>query len=311
MNYAELVAAITNFTQDNDAEFLAEIPNIISRAENRLLRDLDLELMEDFVEDALTTGSRSLAMPDDVVMTTSLWYRLVPPATPPEEGDPPAPSASRHYPVDERGYDYCLDYAPDEILDVGPPRYYAEFQSAAEPEQPPEPLNITVLDVESLENFFSDQQLLFQLGGPSGIEEDLDSNPPFALTPPSFGDLYSGWDGIEPLLPEETWYPDVWFGIGVTDETDTWNVLVLLEGDQEPDSWSVDVTGDLTNEGGAGSLGAGTWYGRSGIGYEASVGLNLNGDYDSVFVGTVTVTATVGSQTYVATATVWYKGVLF
>jgi len=181
------------------------------------------------------------------------------------------------------------------------------------PDTSPEPilLNITVLNVESLEDSFGDQQMLFQLGGPSGIEEDLDSNPPFALTPPSFGDLYSDWDGIEPLLPEETWYPDVWLGIGITSDTDTWNILVLLEGDQEPDSWSVEVTGDLTNEGGAGSLGAGTWHGRSGIGYEVSVGLNLDGDYDSVFAGTVTVTATVGSQTYVSTTTIWYKGVVF
>lgn len=119
-----LAQALQDLTSDNDDEFIDELPNIIKRAEARIMRDLNLELFESVLEGVSTaSGSRLVALPPAVVMTSSLWFQAPPT---PLEGDPPGPP-TRHHLVEERGYAYCLDYAPDEILDVGLPKYYAEM----------------------------------------------------------------------------------------------------------------------------------------------------------------------------------------
>lgn len=114
-NYTDLIASIQNTCADDDTEFVAELPNIIKRAERRLLRDTQLELFEDVIDSESTaSGDRSVAKPAGVVMVTSLWW---------------VDTGVRKY-IEERGYDYCLEYAPDEAADTGDPKYYAELESA-------------------------------------------------------------------------------------------------------------------------------------------------------------------------------------
>ena len=112
--YNTLIADLQAITSDNDTEFVAEMPLIVKRAEHRLLRDLDLELFEQIDNTVSTTsGARAVAKPAGVIMVTTLWYR---------------DAEGVHHLVDERGYAYCLDYAPDETDDTGPPKYYAELE---------------------------------------------------------------------------------------------------------------------------------------------------------------------------------------
>lgn len=114
--YNTLIADLQAVTSDNDAEFVTEMPLIVKRAEHRLLRDLNLELLEQIDNGASTTsGSRAVAKPAGTVMVSTVWYR---------------DAGNDYHPVEERGYAYCLDYAPDETADTGEPKYYAELEGS-------------------------------------------------------------------------------------------------------------------------------------------------------------------------------------
>jgi hypothetical protein len=113
-NYTTLIASIQNTVADNDTEFVTELPTIIKKAEHRVLRDTQLELFEDTIETAVTIiGNRLVAKPAGVLMITSLWWK----------------NGTAYDPIEERGYDYCLVYAPDETADTGDAKYYAELES--------------------------------------------------------------------------------------------------------------------------------------------------------------------------------------
>lgn len=113
--YNTLIADIQAITSDNDSEFVAEMPLLVKRAEHRLLRDLDLELFEDIDNSASTTiGSRLVTKPAGTIMVSELWY---------------TDAAGARQLVEERGYGYCLAYAPDETDDTGTPKYYAELET--------------------------------------------------------------------------------------------------------------------------------------------------------------------------------------
>jgi hypothetical protein len=112
--YNTLIADLQVVTSDNDTEFVAEMPLIVKRAEHRILRDLDLELFEQIENSVSTTsGARAVAKPAGTVMVSTLWYR---------------DAGGINHLVEERGYAYCLDYAPDETDDTGNPKYYAELE---------------------------------------------------------------------------------------------------------------------------------------------------------------------------------------
>ena len=112
--YATFIASIQNTVADNDTEFVTELPLIIKKAETRVLRDTNLELFEDTIETAVTIiGNRLVAKPASVLMITSLWWK----------------NGTGYDFIEERGYDYCLEYAPDETADTGDAKYFAELES--------------------------------------------------------------------------------------------------------------------------------------------------------------------------------------
>jgi hypothetical protein len=112
--YNTLIADLQAITSDNDTDFVAEMPLIVKRAESRIMRDLDFELFEQIDNTVSTTsGARAVSKPANTVMVSTLWYR---------DAD------GVNHLVEERGYAYCLDYAPDETDDTGAPKYYAEFE---------------------------------------------------------------------------------------------------------------------------------------------------------------------------------------
>lgn len=113
--YDTLIADLQAITSDNDTEFVAEMPLIVTRAERRMLRDLDFELFEQIDDTAVTiVGNRLVAKPANTVMVSTLWYTV--------DGETDL--------IEERGYAYCLDYAPNETADTGVPKYYAELESS-------------------------------------------------------------------------------------------------------------------------------------------------------------------------------------
>ena len=109
--YTSLVAAIKAYAADSDSEFSDIIDDCIGKAENRVLRDLDLELFEDWLEITLSSGSRTVTKPTDVIEINEVFVR--------------SPSAQRWKEVPRRSYEYCTLYAPIETA-VGVPEFYAE-----------------------------------------------------------------------------------------------------------------------------------------------------------------------------------------
>lgn len=110
--YDTLVAAIQNFAEDDDPDFLQEIPDFISKAETRILRELDLELFEDWLEVTISGSNRQVAKPSDVIEINEVFIR--------------DPSAQKWMVVPRRKFEYCTMYAPHEAT-AGVPRYFSEF----------------------------------------------------------------------------------------------------------------------------------------------------------------------------------------
>lgn len=63
MNYTELVDAIQDECEYEEADFVANIPNFVKRAEERILRDVDLPAFHQTDTTNVTNGSRFLSTP--------------------------------------------------------------------------------------------------------------------------------------------------------------------------------------------------------------------------------------------------------
>ena len=109
--YTELTTAIRGWAEDNDSEFVAEIPGFIARAETRCLRDLDLEIFEQDLGLSISAGSRTVSKPTDAIVINDVFIRNQ--------------SDLKWREVSKRSFAYCRLYAPIES-DTGTPRYFAE-----------------------------------------------------------------------------------------------------------------------------------------------------------------------------------------
>lgn len=110
--YDDLVDAIKDFAEENDTEFSARIDDFIGKAETRVLRDLDLELFEGWLQLTIDNANRVVARPADVIEINAMFIR--------------DPSAQKWKEVPRRSFEYCIMYAPTETAsDV--PEFYAEY----------------------------------------------------------------------------------------------------------------------------------------------------------------------------------------
>lgn len=110
--YASLRTAIQKYAEDTDVEFSDNLDDFIAKAENRVLRDLDLELFEAWQTITVSGGNRQVVKPTDTIVVNSLWIR--------------DPSAQKWIELPRRSFEYCLMYGPVEATQ-GVPAYYSEF----------------------------------------------------------------------------------------------------------------------------------------------------------------------------------------
>lgn len=71
--YSTLVTDLQANLEDDSAEFVAEIPNIINRAELRCVRDLDLNVFNTRTEANLTGSSATQTKPTDSLIVDSIF----------------------------------------------------------------------------------------------------------------------------------------------------------------------------------------------------------------------------------------------
>lgn len=110
--YTTLVAAIKSYSSEIETEFVGNIPDMIAKGETRCLRDLDLELFEQWIDVTVTGGSRTVTKPSDAIEINDLFVRN--------------PAALSWIECPRRSFEYCITYAPVETT-TGVPEYYSEY----------------------------------------------------------------------------------------------------------------------------------------------------------------------------------------
>ena len=109
MNYAELVQAIRRYT-DVDSNVFSDsvIDTFITMAENRILRDIDLDYFKKESTGALTSGNKFLGAPSDILTHRYLMVTV---------------SGDQVF-LDFRDTSFMKEYWPDGT-DTGVPKYYS------------------------------------------------------------------------------------------------------------------------------------------------------------------------------------------
>ena len=72
MTYAELIASIKTYTQNSESTFVAELPNIVKQAEDRIYHMVQLPMLRRSSQGTLTASNRFLSTPTDFISVFSL-----------------------------------------------------------------------------------------------------------------------------------------------------------------------------------------------------------------------------------------------
>jgi hypothetical protein len=72
MNYAQLVAALEAYPENLDSSFVANIPNFVKIAEQRVYNEVELPVFRKNVTGTLTASNKYLTLPSDWLATNSL-----------------------------------------------------------------------------------------------------------------------------------------------------------------------------------------------------------------------------------------------
>tara|TARA_R110000787_G_scaffold119128_2_gene230073 strand:+ start:1470 stop:2117 length:648 start_codon:yes stop_codon:yes gene_type:complete len=72
MNYTELTAAIKDYTNNTETNFVAAIPTFIKQSEQRIYRSINLPVNRKNSAGTMTSGSAYLSMPSDFLFPLSL-----------------------------------------------------------------------------------------------------------------------------------------------------------------------------------------------------------------------------------------------
>jgi hypothetical protein len=115
MNYAQLTLAITDYTENYETSFVANIPVFVEQAEQRIYNSVQFPSIRKNMTGNIQSGNKYLRAPDDYLATYSLAV------------------------IDAGGdYEYLLNKDvnfirqayPNPTTDVGEPKYYALFGPA-------------------------------------------------------------------------------------------------------------------------------------------------------------------------------------
>lgn len=110
--YTSLTAIIQSYAEDSDVDFVDNIPDMIAKAETRILRDLDLEMFEQWIEVTISGSDRLVTKPADAIEINDVWLRT--------------PSGQKWTELPRRSFEYCLAFAPIES-EESQPLYYSEY----------------------------------------------------------------------------------------------------------------------------------------------------------------------------------------
>jgi len=112
--YATLTSTLQSMTEDSGTEFTSFIPTIIQLAEDKILRDLDLEYFEVITATAFTASTATVTKPTGAIATRTLHY---------------TDADGKFVEIDLRSWGYVKDYWPTESSTTASPKYFADYSA--------------------------------------------------------------------------------------------------------------------------------------------------------------------------------------
>ena len=109
--YTQLKTAIEDYTENNETSFLTNLPLFIRLTEERILKNVQLNLFKKNVSGSMTSSNQYLAMPSDFLAPFSLSFTN---------------SSSNTTFVEYKDTDFVQTYTPN-VATTGAPRYYAAY----------------------------------------------------------------------------------------------------------------------------------------------------------------------------------------
>ena len=106
-----LTDSIKEWTENDEATFVAEIPFFIKNAEERIFKVVDLDLFRKNVTGTMTNGNKFLEKPSDYLATFSLSY---------------VNSSSQNVFLLQKDVNYIQEFTPNPST-TGSPRFYSSF----------------------------------------------------------------------------------------------------------------------------------------------------------------------------------------
>ena len=106
-----LTASVQEWTQNDEATFVAEIPFFIRNAEERIFKVVDLDFFRKNATGSMTSGNKFLQKPSDYLSTFSLSY---------------VNSSSENIFLLQKDVNYIQEFNPNPST-TGSPRYYSSF----------------------------------------------------------------------------------------------------------------------------------------------------------------------------------------
>ena len=110
MTYGQLKQAILDYTENNETSFVANLPLFIRLAEERILKNVQLNLFKKNQFGNMTTGNQYLAAPSDFLAPFSLSIEV---------------SNNKEFLL-FKDLDFVQSYTPNAAT-TGQPKYYAQF----------------------------------------------------------------------------------------------------------------------------------------------------------------------------------------
>ena len=111
--YATLKTAIQDYTDNSETTFVANLPNFVKAAEDRIFESVDLELFRKNVTSALSTDDPYLSIPTDLLAVFSFQITT---------------SGSENFLL-QKDVNFLREYTPNAST-TGVPKYYAVFSTS-------------------------------------------------------------------------------------------------------------------------------------------------------------------------------------
>jgi len=122
-NYSYLKTDIINTIENDSIEFENQIPYLIEKAEDRLVKELDDPGLDNFATFTFTASNPTVSLPADTLVVRNVNFTTSVSTT----STPPNSKIS----LLQRTYEYALDYWAPVSASTGVPKYYARKTNTA------------------------------------------------------------------------------------------------------------------------------------------------------------------------------------